>query len=170
MRIRSPIGAIMVAAAILLPGLASAQTPVARGKYLVNIGGCFDCHTPGYFFGKPNMSRYLAGSDVGFEVGDLGVFVGPNLTPDKETGLGDWTTQQIVTVLTTGVRPDGRILAPIMPWRALAKLTKPDVLAIVAYLRSLPPVKHKVPGPFGPHETPTVFVMKLVPPPGTPAR
>ncbi len=58
------------------------------------------------------------------------------------------------------------MLAPIMPWQAFANLTKPDVSAIVAYLRSLPPVKNKVPGPFGPSETPTSFVMKVVPLPG----
>ncbi|HXP04145.1 MAG TPA: c-type cytochrome [Stellaceae bacterium] len=138
--------------------------PVERGKYLANLGGCLDCHTPGYFFGKPDMTLYLGGSDVGFQVGDLGVFVGPNLTPDKETGLGDWTPEQIATALTTGVRPDGRILAPIMPWRALANMTKSDVLALVAYLRSLPPVSHKVPGPFGITEKPSVAVMKIVPP------
>ena len=83
---------------------------VQRGKYLANLGGCLDCHTPGYFFGKPDMTRYLGGSDVGFQVGDLGVSVGPNLTPDKETGLGAWTPEEIATALTTGVRPDGRIL------------------------------------------------------------
>jgi mono/diheme cytochrome c family protein len=59
-----------------------------RGKYLVTFGGCLDCHTPGYFFGKPDFSRYLGGSDVGFLLPGLGIFVGPNLTPDKETGLG----------------------------------------------------------------------------------
>jgi hypothetical protein len=61
-----------------------------RGKYLVEFGGCNDCHTPGYFLGKADTSRYLGGSDVGFEVPD-GVYVGPNLTPDKETGLGSWS-------------------------------------------------------------------------------
>ena len=111
------------------------------------------------------MARYLGGSDVGFEIPDLGVFVGPNLTPDKETGLGAWSDEQIAAALTTGARPDGRILAPIMPWRAFANLTKSDVAAIVAYLRSLPPVQHKVAGPFGASEKPTVFVMKVVPPP-----
>ena len=68
----------------------------------VRIHRCFDCHTPGYFFGKPDMARYLGGSDVGFEIPGLGVFVGPNLTPDKETGLGNWTSEQIVTALHTG--------------------------------------------------------------------
>ncbi|MGA8398400.1 MAG: c-type cytochrome, partial [Stellaceae bacterium] len=143
---------------------------VERGKYIATIGGCLDCHTPGYFLGKPDMTRYLGGSDVGFKVGDLGIFVGPNLTPDKETGLGSWTDAQIAAALTTGVRPDGRILAPIMPWRALAHLSKPDLAALVAYLRSLPPVSHKVPGPFGPNDKPPVFVMQLVPPDGAAAK
>jgi len=157
------VAGLLLAVAATRP--AAAETPVERGKYLAGISGCFDCHTPGYFFGKPDMARYLGGSDVGFEIPDLGVFVGPNLTPDKETGLGSWTDAQIAAALTTGVRPDGRILAPIMPWRAFAGLTKPDVAAIVAYLRSLPAVQHKVAGPFGASEKPTVFVMKVVPPP-----
>jgi hypothetical protein len=94
----------------------------------------------------------------------LGVFYGPNLTPDKETGLGAWTIDQIVTAIQTGQRPDGRVLAPIMPWQSFAKLTKSDARAIAAYLKTLPAVKNKVPGPFGPSEKPTSFVMKIVPP------
>lgn len=152
------------AIALLTSPVRADDTLVQRGKYLATIGDCIDCHTPGFFFGKPDMTRYLGGSDVGFQVGDLGVFVGPNLTPDKETGLGSWTQEQIATALTTGVRPDGRILAPIMPWHALANLTKPDVQALVAYLQSLSPVSHKVPGPFGISEKPSVAVMKIVPP------
>jgi mono/diheme cytochrome c family protein len=147
---------------------AHAESPIERGKYLVNIGGCFDCHTPGYFFGKPDMARYLAGSEVGFELSGLGVFHGPNLTPDKETGLGDWTEEEIIAALQTGKRPDGRILAPIMPWRSFAKLTNSDARAIAVYLKSLPPVSNKVPGPFGSNEKPTSFVMKIVPPEGAP--
>jgi mono/diheme cytochrome c family protein len=156
--------AFVAALSVALP-TAQGQTPVERGKYLAVIGDCIDCHTPGYFFGKPDMTRYLGGSDVGFEIPNLGVFVGPNLTPDTKTGLGAWSDEQIATALTTGVRPDGRILAPIMPWHALSQLTKPDLAALVGYLRSLPPVQHKVAGPFGPSEKPTVFVMKVVPPP-----
>src|SRR6516162_2175822 len=90
--------------------VAQAKRAIDRGKYLVTLGGCFDCHTPGYFFGKPDMTHYLAGSDVGFEIPGLGVFVGPNLTPDPETGLGKWTEAQIVATLQTGKRPDGREL------------------------------------------------------------
>jgi mono/diheme cytochrome c family protein len=143
---------------------AAADPQIERGRYLASFGGCFDCHTPGYFFGKPDMARYLGGSDVGFAIPGRGVFVAPNLTPDKETGLGNWTIEQIVTALQTGARPDGRLLAPIMPWRSFAKLTKQDATAIAAYLKSLPPLAHKVPGPFGPNEKPTVPVMKIVQP------
>jgi mono/diheme cytochrome c family protein len=160
------VAAMAVAlASLLLPAPANAGSPaVERGKYLVNLAGCNDCHTPGYFLGKPDMTRYLGGSDVGFELPGLGVFHGPNLTPDKGTGLGGWTDAQIVAALQTGKRPDGRELAPIMPWHAFAKLTRQDVDAIVAFLRSIPAVKNKVAGPFGPSETPTGFVMKVVAP------
>jgi mono/diheme cytochrome c family protein len=136
---------------------------VERGKYLVTFGSCTDCHTPGHFFGKPDMSRFLGGSDVGFAIPGLGVFVGPNLTPDKQTGLGNWSVEQIVTAFTTGKLPDGRILAPVMPYQAYAHLSKEDVLAIATYLKSLPPVDHKVAGPFGPTEKVTVFVMDVLP-------
>jgi mono/diheme cytochrome c family protein len=139
---------------------------IARGKYLVTIGGCNDCHTPGHFFGKPDTARLLGGSEVGFEIPGLGVFYGSNLTPDKATGLGNWTDAQVVAAIQKGQRPDGRTLAPAMPWQALASLKKENVDSIVAFLRSLPPVDNKVPGPFGPNETPTSFVMKIVPPPG----
>jgi len=119
---------------------------------------------PGYFFGKPDMARYLGGSDMGVEVPGLGVFVGRNLTPDKDTGLGNWTNEQITTAIQTGVRPDGRILAPIMPWRAYAVMTKSDAAAVVAFLKSLPPVNNKVPGPFGPDEKPPIFRRTILPP------
>ena len=136
---------------------------IARGKYLVTIGGCSDCHTPGSFLGKPDFSRMLGGSEVGFAIPGLGVFAGPNLTPDKETGLGNWTDDQIISAITAGNTPEGRRLAPIMPYEALSHLTSDDAHAIVAYLRSLPPVKNKVPGPFGPKETPTTLVFVIVP-------
>lgn len=137
---------------------------IERGKYLTQFGGCNDCHTPGYFFGKPDTSRYLGGSEVGFEIPNVGVFYGPNLTPDAETGLGGWSEEQIVAAIQTGKRPDGRELAAIMPWPAFARLTAEDAAAIAAYLKALPPIKNKVPGPFGPGEKATSFVMTIVPP------
>ena len=140
--------AALSAAASMTPAGAADPAAIARGKYLVTIASCHDCHTPGYFLGKPDMARFLGGSEVGLEM----------------PGLGTWTDAQIVAAIQEGKRPDGRMLAPIMPWHAFANLTKQDVDAIVAYLRSLPPVANKVPGPFGPTEVPTSFVMKIVPP------
>jgi len=162
----SAAAAALVLACAPLSAATAADPAVERGKYLVNVAGCNDCHTPGYFLGKPDVTRFLGGSEVGFEIPGLGVFHGPNLTPDKETGLGGWTDAQVLTALQKGTRPDGRMLAPIMPWHAFANLTPQDAQAIVAFLRSLPPVKNKVPGPFGPNEQPTSFVMKIVPPAG----
>ena len=155
----------LVATAIFGAAAASAaDTQIERGKYLVTIAGCNDCHTPGYFLGKPDFSRTLAGSDVGFTIPGVGAFVGRNLTPDKETGLGNWTDDQIISAITAGIRPDGRKLAPIMPWQELSHLTsEDDAHAIVAYLRSLPPVKNAVPGPFGPKEIPSTLVFVIVP-------
>jgi mono/diheme cytochrome c family protein len=163
MRAWTAIAAMALSCTPFVPSFAD-DAAVARGKYLVTLGGCQDCHTPGHFFGNPDMARALSGSEVGFEIPGLGTFYGPNLTPDKETGLGGWTDAQVIAALQTGVRPDGRVLAPIMPWRALAVLTRQDAAAVVAYLRSLPSIANKVPGPFGSHETPTSFVSKIVPP------
>jgi mono/diheme cytochrome c family protein len=159
-------GAVGLYARANAPGEADSQ--VARGKYLVTVAGCNDCHTPGYLLGKPDMARFLGGSEVGFEIPGLGVFHGPNLTPDKETGLGNWSSEQIVTAIQTGFQPDGRGLAPAMPWRAFANLSKSDVQAMAAFLQTLAPVKNKIPGPFGMTEKPTAFVMKIVPPAGAP--
>jgi mono/diheme cytochrome c family protein len=151
-------------AAVAAAGAAAAQpAAVERGRYLAAVGGCGDCHTPGHFLGKPDASRALGGSEVGFHIPGLGVFHGPNLTPDKETGLGNWTDAQIVAAITRGRRPDGRQLAPAMPYPALAALTPADAKAIVAYLRSLPPVRNKVPGPFGPNDKPAAFVLAVLP-------
>lgn len=165
---KTSLKAALIGAALSLATFApiaahAGDDAVARGKYLVTVTGCGDCHTPGYFFGKPDMSRVLAGSEVGFQMPGLGVFYGPNLTPDKETGLGGWSAEEIRVAIQTGVRPDGRILAPIMPWHNLASLTPEDAKAVVAFLQSVPPVKNKVPGPFGVGETPTSFVMMVVP-------
>ena len=72
--------------AVACVSVAAADTAVERGKYLVAVTGCGDCHTPGYFLGRPDMTKFLAGSDVSFAVPGLGVSVAPNLTPDQDTG------------------------------------------------------------------------------------
>jgi mono/diheme cytochrome c family protein len=91
------------------------EAEIERGKYLVAVISCGDCHTNGSLIGKPDMAHLLGGSDIGFAIPRLGYFYGPNLTPDPETGLGSWSTAQIVMAITRGERPDGRILAPVMP-------------------------------------------------------
>jgi mono/diheme cytochrome c family protein len=156
--------AFLTASVLAPPSYAADDAQIARGEYLVTIGGCNDCHTPGYFFGKPDMEKFLGGSDVGFEIPGLGVFAGRNITPDKETGIGSWTPEQIVTALQSGIRPDGRVLAPIMPWQDFAHLTKDDAMAIAAFLQSVKPVNNKVPGPFKPGEKVSTFTFRIMPP------
>ena len=107
--------------------------------------------------------RYLGGSDVGFAIPGAGIFVGQNLTPDKETGIGSWSSDQIVAAIRTGKTPDGKDLSPVMPWPALSHLTDEDAQAIAAFLKSIPPVDHKNAGPIGPNEKATVFVSVTLP-------
>ncbi len=147
-----------------IPCVAAAadDAKIQRGKYLVSIAGCSDCHTPGGMMGKSDMTRYLGGSDTGFAIPGAGVFIGQNLTPDRETGIGDWSSADIVKTLRTGKRPDGRMLSGVMP--VFAQLTDQDVEAIAAFLQSLPAVKNKVAGPFKPGETVNVFVSAVLPP------
>ena len=70
---------LLAVLALTIPGAATvaADNRVARGEYLVRLGGCNDCHTPGYFLGTPDLSRFLGGSDVGFDLPGMGTFVPP---------------------------------------------------------------------------------------------
>ena len=145
------------------PALAD-DAQVARGRYLVIIAGCSDCHTPGALIGAPDMKRYLGGSDVGFSIPGQGVFVGENLTPDKETGIGSWTSEQIITAIRMGKRPDGGELSPVMPYAAFSHLTDEDAQAIAAFLKSLPAVSNKNVGPFKSSDTVTINVSAVLPP------
>lgn len=148
---------------VLLSGATAGDSAqLARGKYLVEIAGCGDCHTPGHFSGKEDMRRYLAGSDVGLSLPDGSTVVGSNLTPDPATGLGKWSIADIVRALKSGVTPDGRVLSPIMPWANFNHLTRADAHAIAVFLKSLPPVRHRVPGPFAPGKTPTIAHISLL--------
>jgi len=130
-------------------GQAAAAGPteaVERGRYLVRIMDCAGCHNTGAFGPEPE-SGFLEGANAGFELPGMGVFYPPNLTPHPEAGIGRWTEAQIVTALRTGVRPDGRRLAPIMPWPNYAGLTDEDAQAVAALLKSLPPSGHRAPPP-----------------------
>ncbi len=136
---------------------------VERGKYLVTICGCGDCHTPGTFYGAPDFARQLSGSELGWQ-GPWGVSYARNLTPDQETGLGKWSDADIIKSFRSGVRPDGSTLLPPMPWQDLSALTDEDATSIVAYLRGLPPVAHKVPDRIPPGQ-PGVGSIVVFPPP-----
>jgi mono/diheme cytochrome c family protein len=149
----------------LLSGSAvSAEEMASRGQYLATIMDCHGCHTGGALAGQPDPALHLAGSSIGFDIPGLGIFYPPNLTPDRETGLGKWSEGDIVTALRTGQRPDGRELAPIMPWRSYATLNDDDVQALVAYLKSLKPVRNPVSLPVGPGEkAPGPYLTVVVP-------
>lgn len=161
---RMLFGSVLLLVLTVAGDAGATDAQVARGRYLVAIIACSDCHTDGALAGKPDMAHFLGGSSIGFQMPGLGYFYPPNLTPDRNTGLGNWTEAEIVDALTKGIRPDGRELAPIMSWRSFANLTPKDAYAIAAYLKSLPPVKHKVPGPFGETEKPTSPFMAIVMP------
>jgi mono/diheme cytochrome c family protein len=149
---RPPSSVVTLSLLLALAGCAGTRTTtasagVSRGEYLARIMDCAGCHTPGALTGKPDFSRNLAGSDVGFHVPGAGVFYPPNLTPDRTTGLGGWTDAQIARAIRHGERPDGRRLLPVMPWPSYSALTDADVTALVAHLRTLPPISRRVPPP-----------------------
>jgi mono/diheme cytochrome c family protein len=143
------IVAVILVLAMLAP-LAGAQPvrqgtdPVSRGKYLTTIAGCIDCHTPLGPDGKSDLTRAFAGGQL-FDLGPLGKLFTKNLTPDKETGLGDWTDDQIKIAIRSGVEKNGVRLFPVMPYPLFNSMADADVDAIVAYLRTVPAVKNIVP-------------------------
>jgi mono/diheme cytochrome c family protein len=148
------LGRRLATAAILLVAAAqpaSATGDIERGAYLARIMDCGGCHTPGALSGRPRDNEALSGAETGFAVPDLGIFFPPNLTPDKETGIGNWSSADIIRAIREGVDPDGRELAPVMAFRNYAVLTDADAADLAAFLKSLPPVSRAVPGPFGPN-------------------
>lgn len=146
-------GAFGAAAAFVISmiagvGTATAQANgdlVARGDYLVNtIMTCQNCHTPMGPNG-PDFSKALSGGLL-FDEPPFKV-VASNITQDKETGIGGWTDAQIKHLLRTGQRPNGVQIAEVMPTSFYGILTERDMDAIVAYLRTVKPVKNKVADP-----------------------
>jgi len=149
------------------------STAVARGKYLVTITGCHDCHTPlkmGPKGPEPDMSRMLTGHPEGLVLpappklapdapwnwagaatatafaGPWGISYAINLTPDQNTGIGIWTEEMFVQAMRTGRHMgQSRPILPPMPWHGIGQMTDQDLDAMFAYLRSLPPVKNRVP-------------------------
>lgn len=141
-----PNARLAVAAIALTLGAATAgaETPIERGRYLVEtIAGCGNCHTPRGPGGVFAAGKELAG---GFVVVDIKEFraVASNITPDKETGIGGWTDAQIAKAIREGIRPDGSLIGPPMPFELYRKISDTDLKAMVAYLRTVKPVKNKV--------------------------
>lgn len=131
--------------ALVLATTASAETLVERGDYLVNtVMACGNCHTPMGPNG-PDMSRALSGG-LTFDEPPFTV-TASNLTQDEATGIGGWSDDEIKTALLEGVRPDGTPLAPIMPYAFYQVLSPRDLDAVVAYLRTVAPIKNQVPAP-----------------------
>jgi len=157
------------------------EASVERGRYLATLGGCNDCHTPKMpgpgGAPEPDAKRLLSGHpenaphpawtpkdakrNVLITANDRGTaFAGPwgvsfasNLTPDKETGIGEWSEATFIQIARTGKhhgQPNGRDILPPMPWFNMKELTEADLKAIWAYLRSIPPVKNQVPFPISP--------------------
>ena len=124
---------------------------VDRGRYMVELLGCGACHTDGAFEGAPDLDRALAGSGTGIarsnplETEFPGVVYPPNITPDEETGIGLWSDYQIASAIRFGVRRHGDRPLMTMPWQGYNKMTRDDIDAIVAYLRSIPPIRNRVP-------------------------
>jgi mono/diheme cytochrome c family protein len=108
---------------------------IARGRYLAIVGDCAPCHT------APGGAPYAGGRALETPFGTL---IGPNLTPDLETGIGAWSDDDFVNALHNGKGRGGEFLYPAMPYTYYTKVTREDVLAIRAYLDTLEPVRNKV--------------------------
>ena len=153
----------------------SEKEMIEKGKYLITAGGCHDCHSPKVFGPqgpKIDETRILSGhpaemqlaefdpailepgkyilftQDVTAAIGPWGASFAANLTPDNETGIGTWQPEMFINALRTGKHLGaGRPILPPMPWEMVGKLTDEDLQAMFAYLKSIPPVKNRVPDP-----------------------
>ncbi|AMP17493.1 cytochrome c family protein [Collimonas pratensis] len=109
---------------------------IKRGEYLAKAADCIACHTVDP--AKPFAGGYPLATP-------FGTIYGPNITADKETGIGDWSDEQFVRALHEGIDDEGKRLYPAFPYASFTKLSRDDVLAIKAYLFSLPPIQQKTP-------------------------
>jgi len=158
--------AAAVAATLAVSTPASAQannTPVERGRYLVRITGCHDCHSPKVQGMTPNLDLALSGRPASTQLPtetktevhaspDLTAWTGPwgysiaaNLTPDAATGLGTrYTEASFITTMRTGKKPNGTPVMPPMPSDVYQNMTDDDLKAIFAYLKTIKPIKNAV--------------------------
>lgn len=155
------------------------EAVLARGKYLIQLGGCTDCHTRKNMTDKgpvDDPAMLFAGHPEGVLIpppehqtgpwgaatagmtawtGPWGITYAANLTPDPETGMGSWTADQFIRAMRTGKhKGEGRPILPPMPWQPLSEATEEDLHAMFSYLQSLKPVKNRVPDPQPPVAAP----------------
>jgi len=147
----------------------TAAEKLARGEQLSWTSGCNDCHTPGSLYGAPDTTRMLSGSELGWE-GPWGVTYPRNLTPDMATGIGSWSEADIVAAIRAGHRPDKSPILPPMPWTTFAYLSDEDAFALAAFIKSLPPIAHKLPDRVPPGGKATGPRLTFPPPPEWDAR
>jgi hypothetical protein len=118
-----------------------------RGRYLVDsVNGCFGCHTD-LDWSKPGAPPFTGreGSGHVWADQDLPWLVAPNITPDKETGVGNWSDDALARAIREGIGHDGRTLFPIMPYLHYREMSDEDLASIVVYLRSVPAVRNQLP-------------------------
>jgi len=135
------VGAVAAVAVALLSGIsASAASPtsadIARGKYVFGATGGCGCHT------KPNDEVNSGGRRYD---GPFGTVYSSNITPDRETGIGGWTDEQVITAIRLGRRPNGERLIPVHPYTVFNGMAEEDLRSVVAYLRTVPAVKRPTP-------------------------
>ena len=121
---------------------------VARGRYLAqSVLGCTTCHTPRDF--TKHGAPPVAGMDFAGQPIELAGFPGhivvPNITPDKVTGAGNWTDDQIARAIREGIKHDDTTLFPLMPYMLYKDLSDEDLASVVVYLRSIPPLRNPLP-------------------------
>lgn len=127
-----------------------ASTPerLARGRYIAeDVAGCMDCHSP-HDWTKHDapIPEGMEGAGEGFPIAGLpGRITAPNLTPDRETGAGAWSDDQLARAIREGIGHDGRALFPIMPYQHYRSMSDEDLASVIVFLRSLKPVHNLLP-------------------------
>jgi mono/diheme cytochrome c family protein len=129
-----------------------------RGRYLATaVAGCMGCHSEHEWKTTGEILPGMEGSGEVMPIADLpGRIVAPNLTPDKETGIGTWTDDQLARAIREGVGHDGRALFPMMPYENFRHMSDEDLASVIVFLRSLTPVRHPLP------KTEVIFPVKYL--------
>ena len=119
---------------------------LARGEYLTSVAACFHCHSD-HDFSSPGYPIPEGRRGAGWEmpIPELGSMVARNITSDPETGLGNWTDDEIARAIQEGVSRDGSALFPVMPYMNFRNLDDEDLASIIVYLRTVPPVRQERP-------------------------